>query len=734
MTCRSLPSFAGRPLTIGAALLAFFATSLLTVDAATLLIDALHWSDYGTCMKLISLYVPIYFLMFGTASYLATRYGFFSRSDNYLQRTNEQRIKRIYGKYSPSVAILVPSYKEEEEIIRQTLLSAALAEYPDRQVVLLLDDPPYSRDPEDQRRSNAARKLVEELGTLFRSAADKLKSEQALYREREREGQLEPAFEVVHLSHLYAEVASWIERQADNFLRGRSRQSLDRTDIFFLDNILTAPARAHRQHSQWIIELPIDRVDAGIEYRRLASLFDVDFSIFERKKYANLSHAPNKAMNLNSYIGLIGKRFVERLHEDGLWLVRTDCDDANLAVPAADYILNLDADTLLLSDYALRLVDIMEEPGNEKLAVAQTPYSAYPGAPSVLEHVAGATTDVQYLTHQGMSFFDATAWVGANALIRRKALEEIAVYVEERGHRVPVYIQDKTLIEDTAASIDLINKKWRLYNHCARLAYSATPPDFGSLLIQRRRWANGGILIFPNLVQYVFQHPLSLNRLMEGFVRSNYLLSPAFSSIGMIILLLSSFDDYLFSIWVPLAAIPYQIVYGFDLELAGYRWRDLPRVYALNMMLIPVYMGGTLQSIRQAFTGVKAPFGRTPKVAGRTSTQLLYLGSLYGMLFWCVFVLFEDAAAGRTYHMIFASINSAAYLYGVTRFIGLRASWEDLIAHARGRGQRGGGDEIQIGDAEIGNDRPWRLPAEGKVGSAVSSQNVADRAVPTVIG
>ena len=36
-------------------------------------------------------------------------------------------------------------------------------------------------------------------------------------------------------------------------------------------------------------------------------------------------------------------------------------------------------------------------------------------------------------------------------------------------------------------------------NYPERLSYSATPPDFGSLVVQRRRWANGGLLILPKL-------------------------------------------------------------------------------------------------------------------------------------------------------------------------------------------------------------------------------------------
>ena len=51
------------------------------------------------------------------------------------------------------------------------------------------------------------------------------------------------------------------------------------------------------------------------------------------------------------------------------------------------------------------------------------------------------------------------------------------------------------MIEDTESSVDLGIKGWTLFNYPERLSYSATPPDFGSLCIQRQRWANGGLLI-----------------------------------------------------------------------------------------------------------------------------------------------------------------------------------------------------------------------------------------------
>ena len=133
------------------------------------------------------------------------------------------------------------------------------------------------------------------------------------------------------------------------------------------------------------------------------------------------------------------------------------------------------------------------------MAIAQTPYSAFPGAATRLERIAGATTDLQHIVHQGLTYYDATFWVGANAVIRKKALDQIAETSYIGDWEIKQYIKDRTVIEDTESTIDMGIHGWRLFNYPERLSYSATPPDFGSLCIQRRRWANGGLLILSKL-------------------------------------------------------------------------------------------------------------------------------------------------------------------------------------------------------------------------------------------
>ena len=123
---------------------------------------------------------------------------------------------------------------------------------------------------------------------------------------------------------------------------------------------------------------------------------------------------------------------------------------------------------MLLRDYCLRLVYFLEQPENARVAITQTPYSSFRGAPTRIERLAGATTDIQHILHQGMTYYGATFWVGANAVIRKQALEDIVEVETSAASRSGRYIQDRTVIEDTESSIDLAT---------ARLDASSTTPS-----------------------------------------------------------------------------------------------------------------------------------------------------------------------------------------------------------------------------------------------------------------
>lgn len=613
----------------------------------------------------------IVLIMYGAFVYQLARLGYLHRLRSHRPASQAELDDLAFSEDVPGLAFLLPSYKEDARVIRQAIMSCALQQYPNRRVVLLIDDPDSPEDPGLQ----AARDLPRQLQAVFDVAACRYSSALEGFRNRSGQSGTSPCDEALKLADLSDEAAQWFQEQAE------LEDGSDHTGRLYVNEVLMARGRAYSGRAEQLRNpaSPPSLSHIEREYRRLVDQFTVEISSFERKRYVSLSHAPNKAMNLNSYIDLMGRSFLEVRSSDGLYLQEApDGQQADLVIRDAEYVTTLDADSILLPEYALRLVHHMEAPGNERVAVAQTPYSAIPGPGSLLERLAGATTDIQYIIHQGFTHHNATYWVGANAVLRKAALMDIRESVKERGFSVGVYIQDRTVIEDTESTVDLIGRGWSLHNYPERLSYSATPPDFGSLLIQRGRWANGGLIILPKLLRHLLGQR-SLGAVAEGLMRVHYLISIAAVNVGLVTLLFYPFDAPLESfIWLPVAALPYFYLYGRDMTQRGYSWLDLPRVYALNLMLLPVNLAGVMKSLQQAVTGQKIPFGRTPKIRGRTAAPWRFMVAEYLLLAYVLMALVFDLIQGRYMHASFSMLNGAIFLYVVLRLIGLKESIGDI--------------------------------------------------------
>jgi cellulose synthase (UDP-forming) len=582
-----------------------------------------------------------------------------------------------------AVAILVPSYKEEPAVVRQTLLSAALQDHPNRRVVLLIDDPPDPADADDRALLHAMRRVPDEISAELAVPAGEFQAARQAFEARIAASQIDGVTEASRVATLYERAAAWLSNLGGRWL---VRTHMDRA---FVDWILLRPAEEHRATARQLREGARDGSaphpdELALHYRRLAWMFDVELSAFERKGFSNLSREPNKAMNLNSYIALLGKA----VRGSRGRIEPAAAHEAEWQIADAEYVLTLDADSIILPAYTRTLVELMERPENARTAVAQTPYSAFPGAPGALERLAGATTDMQYIVHQGFTPHQATYWVGANALLRKAALEDIATCAREGPVEVRKYIQDRTVIEDTESSIDLVRRGWTLYNHPERLAFSATPPDYGALIVQRRRWANGGLIILPKLLRHLVAGPWRVARLLEGFLRVHYLLSIAATNVALVALFVFPFPDTVATAVLPLTAIAYFVLYGRDLRRAGYGRFDVARVYALNLLLVGANLAGVLKSIHQALTGRRSAFKRTPKVSGRTAAPPLYVVLPCAALVYLCLAVLWDALSGNFLHASLSICNVALLIYAVRTFIGWRAAREDatpLLARLRPR-------------------------------------------------
>jgi hypothetical protein len=174
-------------------------------------------------------------------------------------------------------------------------------------------------------------------------------------------------------------------------------------------------------------------------------------------------------------------------------------------------------------------------------------------------------------------------------------------------------------------------------------------------------------------------NPAALSRVPEALLRLQYLASTALSSFGFLILLLYPFKDVtLFSSWLSLMVLPYYMLYGRDLMNSNYRWYDLPRVFALNLLLIPVNLGGVIKSIRQWWTNRTSAFIRTPKVAGRTSAPPLYIVMVLLIALGTCVTGTIAVETGKWTQAAFLFVNALGFGYAFVRFIGPRAAFEDL--------------------------------------------------------
>ena len=612
-------------------------------------------------------------------AYLVGRLGFYYRASRH-RRVPRAMIDEYFASERPRLTALVPSYQEEPGVILMTLLSIALQEYPDLNVVLLVDDPPEPRYAEPRRLLDSAIGLPAEVDWLL--SEPRARFDQALERFLDGVDWYRSPVEeqVLSVAADYEFAASWLRSLSTRY------EISDHNEQFFATHVIGELASDMAVTAGALRAAAED--DAGrltiarlVQLQqRLAWTFRAEVSSFQRKRYASLSADANKAMNLNSYIGLMGGSYCEQETPAGRILAPAGDREPDLVVPACDYVLTVDADSVILPEYCLRLVYLLERKENAKIAVAQSPYSAFPGAATRIERIAGATTDLQHIIHQGMTYHDAAFWVGANAVLRKQALDDIAETEYQGGFPIHRYISDRTVIEDTESTIDLAAHGWVLHNYPERLAYSATPPDFGSLCIQRNRWANGGLLIVPKLIRCVRRRRERGERtgISELLLRLNYMASVFWSSLFVLCLMVIPFTGQLVSPLTYLIALPYFAAMAVDLRYCGYKPLDSLRIYGFNLLLLPVNLAGSLSSIVQALTGSKGRFMRTPKVRDRTVPAFIYVVLPYVLVALSAYTFVRSLHDHEWTNVVFAGVNAVLGSYAIVAFIGLRHSLADI--------------------------------------------------------
>jgi cellulose synthase/poly-beta-1,6-N-acetylglucosamine synthase-like glycosyltransferase len=176
-------------------------------------------------------------LVWGSLVFFVTRGGYLRRRSQHLaSRTADLEAFAQLGERPASVLVLVPSYREEQRIVRQALLSVALQEYPRLRVVLLIDDPPEPGTAEDAALLAAARELPGKVGAELEAPRLHVSARLATI-DLDRLSRPKAA---ALLASLYEWSADWLEAKA------AAEPVLDHSDRFFADAVLGERARRLR--------------------------------------------------------------------------------------------------------------------------------------------------------------------------------------------------------------------------------------------------------------------------------------------------------------------------------------------------------------------------------------------------------------------------------------------------------------------------------------------------------
>src|SRR5262249_50374961 len=158
--------------------------------------------------------VLVVLLLWGNFLYQFARYGYFGRRAVH-RPVSRGELERCYCYLEPSsITVLIPSYKEELRVLEQTILSAALLDYPDRRIVVLIDNPPNVTGG-DLEELRSARTLIENLNDRFAALARPFERE--CERFFSRGDNADCKVEGQHLGRLYEKAADHLDLWADNY-------------------------------------------------------------------------------------------------------------------------------------------------------------------------------------------------------------------------------------------------------------------------------------------------------------------------------------------------------------------------------------------------------------------------------------------------------------------------------------------------------------------------------------
>ncbi len=310
-----------------------------------------------------------------------------------------------------------------------------------------------------------------------------------------------------------------------------------------------------------------------------------------------------------------------------------------------EFVAVLDADFIPQRDFLIKLLVYFKD---ENVALAQVPQYYY----NITSFQHRLRNVFNKIWHEQQSFFDlvlqgrnhwnASFWIGTNAIIRRKALDSAGGFAVD------------SVVEDMLTSMFMHSKKWKSVYINTPLAYGLAPSNLSHFLTQRLRWSKGAAQILRkhnplfmkglSLMQRILYFT-SLLHFLEGFTKLAYYFLPAlflFTGISPI-----KISEQAILIIVSYVIINYASIYIISRGKISFINDE---IYA--MIRFFTYLRGNLAY----FASNKVKFVVTPKDDVKRSSWLLFTGPA------AVFCVNAAAVISRGFLLNYTYMMSPAFM------------------------------------------------------------------------
>ncbi|MDP9351050.1 MAG: glycosyltransferase family 2 protein, partial [Chloroflexota bacterium] len=191
-------------------LITLVSSAVFTLQAVGPILGRAQAGDYLEALAHATFLCVALFMVYGNLLYQFMRLGYLER----LTQESPLLVDVADPSSDAEVVILVPSYKEDPRVVRQTLLSAALQDHPRKRIVLLIDDPSNPKSIEDAEGLRTTRQMVANLRALFGTEADRCQEALDAFRKRVTRERFDPRVETEDFAQRLRVVVWWLDRQA----------------------------------------------------------------------------------------------------------------------------------------------------------------------------------------------------------------------------------------------------------------------------------------------------------------------------------------------------------------------------------------------------------------------------------------------------------------------------------------------------------------------------------------